>query len=182
MIPVQITIRGIPASEALKLNIRKRAQKLSQFYKRITSCRVVIELIQKHKHQGKLFNARIDVTVPGKEFVVTHKLNQDAYIAVRDAFNALDRQLEEHSNKRHGWVKTHNHVLHGRVARLIAKEGYGFIEGTDGNEYYFSVTNVAYPDFKKLSVGDRVEYFAEQQGDGRLAHHVTRDKHFYEVA
>ena len=39
--------------------------------------RVVIELAQKHKHQGKLYNVRIDVRVPGKELVATHKLNQE---------------------------------------------------------------------------------------------------------
>lgn len=182
MLPVQITIRGIPVSEALRLNIQKRAEKLNQFYKRISSCRVVLELSQKHKHQGKLYNARVDITVPGKEFVVTRKVNQDAYIAVRDAFNALERQLEEHSNKRHGWVKKHDNIMHGRVARLIAREGYGFIEGMDGHEYYFSLTNMSHPEFEKLTVGDTVEYVADHQGDGRLANHVIREKRFYEIA
>ena len=182
MLPVQITIRGIPVSDALKLKIQERAEKLNQYCKRISSCRVVIELSQKHKQQGKIFNARIDVTVPGKELVVTHKKNQDPYLVVRDAFNALERQLEEHSNKRHGWVKKHNNIMYGRVARIIAKEGYGFIEGIDGYEYYFSLTNMSHPEFEKLAVGDTVEYTAEQQSDGRLAHHVIRDKHYYEVA
>src|SRR5690606_28020459 len=113
--------------KALQATIRKKAEKLKTFYNRITSCRVVIEIQQKHKHQGKLFNIRIDVTVPGKELVSTRKNNQDVYVAIRDGFNEICRQLEEHSNMRQGRVKSHNHVKHSYVTRIIAEEGYGFI-------------------------------------------------------
>src|SRR5687767_4329166 len=110
MLPLQLTIRDMTNSEAIQAIIRKKAEKLKTFYNRITSCRVVIDQPQKHKHQGKLFNLRIDVTVPGKELVCTHKSSQDVYIAIREAFAAMTRQLEEYSRKRHGRVKSHNHV------------------------------------------------------------------------
>ena len=102
MSSVQITIRDIPATASLDTHIRKHIEKLNRFYDRISSCRVVVELPQKHKHQGKLYNVRIDITVPGKELVVTRKKDQDIYVAIRDAFKAIERQLEEHSRKRHG--------------------------------------------------------------------------------
>lgn len=177
MLPVQITIRGIPASSTLETLIRKRAEKLNHFFDRISSCRIVVEMAQKHKHQGKLYNVRIDVTVPGKELVVTHKQDQDIHIAIREAFKALSRQLEEHSQKRHGRVKTHTDVMHGHIARMLLEEGYGFINGADGNEYYFSVTNVAYPNFSQLSVGDAVEYVPVAVNDGQQAHHVLKERH-----
>jgi|SRR5579862_9542909 len=176
MLPVQITIRDLPASDAIETHIRKRTEKLNKFYDRISSCRVVIESQQKHKHQGKLYNVRIDITVPGKELAVTRKCDQDVYVAIRDAFDALERQLEEHSHKRHGRVKTHDETLHGRIARLIANEGYGFIEGADGNEYYFSITNVSYPSFDQLQIGDAVEFTGQVFNDGYQAHHVTKGK------
>lgn len=177
MLPVQVTIRDMPASPTLETNIRKRAEKLNQYYDRVMSCRVVVELQQKHKRQGKLFNVRIDVTVPGKELVVTRKMDQDVYVAIRDAFNAIIRQLEEHARKRHGRVKTHNDVQHGHIARIISNEGYGFIEGIDGNEYYFSITNVSYPNFEQLVIGDAVEYVCVPFSDGWQAHHVIRERH-----
>jgi ribosomal subunit interface protein len=185
MLATQVTFRDFPSavpSASLELLIRKHIEKLNRFYDRISSCRVVVEFAQKHKHQGKLFNVRIDITVPGKELVVTRKVDQDIYVAIRDAFKAIQRQLEEHSRKRHGRVKSHNDVMHGRVARMIPQEGYGFIEGTDGNEYYFSMTNVSYPQFSQLTIGDAVEYFSEQQGEGRLALHVVRERHNHELA
>ncbi len=174
MLPIQITIRHVVVSPALERTIRKRAEKLSRFYRRIISCHIVIEVAQNHKHQGKLFNVRIDLSVPKKELVVTHKYNQDIHIAVRAAFEAIERQLEEHARKRHGRIKTHQGVMRGHVARILLAEGYGFIKGIDGNEYYFSITNVHYPQFEQLTIGDAVEYFMEEVSEGRQAHHVVK--------
>lgn len=107
MQPVQITIRDLPSSPAIESHIRKKADKLTQFYDHINSCRIVITLPQKHKRQGKLYCVRIDLTVPGKELAVTHKLDEDIYVAIRDAFQALTRQLEQYARKRRGDVKRH---------------------------------------------------------------------------
>ena len=181
MLPIQITMRDVPNSPALEATIRKRAEKLHRFYDRISSCRIVIETSQRHKRQGKLFNVRIDVTVPGKELAVTRKMDQDVYVALRDAFDAIVRQLEEHARKRHGNVKTHSDVMHGYIKRLVPQEGYGFIEGMDGNEYYFSMTNVSYPNFTQLAPGDAVEYTVELVNEGRQAHHVTKERHLHEA-
>jgi len=177
MLPVQITIRGMSISSAIETTIRKRAEKLNRFHNRISSCRIMVEFPQKHKHQGKLYKVKIDITVPGKELVASRKMSEDVYIAIRDAFNAIVRQLENYSRKQHGHVKTHNDVMHGHVMRIMPREGYGFIEGMDGNEYYFSVTNVSYPAFQQLVIGDAVEYFAENFSDGRHAQHVIKERH-----
>ncbi len=175
-LPMQLTLRDIPSSPALESHIRKKAEKLDHYYDRIISCRIVIELSQNHKHHGKLYNVRIDLMVPGKELVVTRKENVDIYVALRDAFAALNRRLEEHSNKRHGNVKHHEEMMQGRVSRLVLKEGYGFIEGADGNEYYFSLTNVSFPKFEQLIIGDLVEYVPIALSTGLQAQHVTKFK------
>src|SRR5687768_2352095 len=104
MLPVQITIRDMPFSSTLENHIRKKAEKLNQFYQRINSCKIVIHVVQKHKHQGKLFSIHIDLTVPGKEIVVNRKLNEDVYIAIRDGFHAIVRQLENYARKQRGDV------------------------------------------------------------------------------
>jgi ribosomal subunit interface protein len=176
-IMIQITIRGIPASKLLETHIRQKIEKLDRYNKQITSARVVVELPQKHKHQGKLYNVRIDILVPGKELVVTHKQDEDVYIAIRDAFEAIERQLEEHSRKRHGRVKTHEDVLHGHIARILPLEGYGFIEGKDGNEYYFSMTNVNHPHFDQLMIGDAVVYTAQPFSEGWQANRISKERH-----
>lgn len=176
MLPVQITTKDMPISAALETLIRKRVEKLNRYYDRIMNCHIVIEVPQKHKHQGKLYNVKIDTNVPGKVLMVNRKLDQDIYIAIRDAFDAMERQLEELGRKRHGRVKTHEDVLSGHIARIMTEEGYGFIDGNDGNEYYFSITNVSHPHFDQLAIGDAVEFIADNSGDGLKAHRVVRAK------
>jgi len=104
---LQITVRDMEHSAALDERIREKVRKLEQVYSRIMSCRVVLEAPHRHKHQGKQFTVRLDVAVPGKEIVVTHDHHEDMYVALRDAFNAARRQLEEHGRIQRGDVKNH---------------------------------------------------------------------------
>ncbi len=106
-IPLQITIRGIEHSDALETHIRDKADKLDEFFDRIMSCRVVVEVPHKHHHQGKQFTVRIDIGVPGSEIVVNRDHAEDVYVALRDAFDAAKRQLEDYARKIRGDVKTH---------------------------------------------------------------------------
>lgn len=107
MLSVQVTMKDIPSSQTLENHIRLKAQKLTLYTRKINSCRVVVEVPQKHKRQGKLFSVHIDVTVPGKELASSRKENEDIYIAIRDAFLAIERQLEKYWKKRSGHVKHH---------------------------------------------------------------------------
>jgi ribosomal subunit interface protein len=106
-IPLQITFRDMPPSPAVEDRIREKADKLGRFHDRIMGCRVVIEMVQRHKHQGKLHSVCIDLTVPGAELVANHAQHEDIYVAVRDAFQAITRQLEDHARRLRGDVKTH---------------------------------------------------------------------------
>lgn len=172
LLPVQITIRDIPNSPALENHIRQKAEKLNRFYDHICSCRVVVELPKKHLNQGKLYNVRVDLAVPGKELVVTRKCNADVYVAIRDAFDAVARQLENHSRKRHGNIKTHPKTVRGFVTRVMPDQDYGFIEGMDGTDYYVSTTNANLKQFASKPV----EFETEYQGEGQQAIHVRLRK------
>jgi ribosomal subunit interface protein len=107
-IPLQITLRDMPSSAAVEDRIREKAEKLHRYYDRIMGCRVVVEMPQRHKHQGKLHSVRIDLTVPGAELVANHALHEDVYVALRDAFDAITRQLEDYARRQRGEVKAHN--------------------------------------------------------------------------
>jgi ribosomal subunit interface protein len=106
-LPLQITIRDVDHSEALETHIRDKAKKLDEFFDNITSCRVVVEVQYKHHHQGRQFNVRIDIGVPGSEIVVNRDHDEDVYVALRDAFDAAKRQLEDYARKLRGNIKTH---------------------------------------------------------------------------
>ncbi len=100
-IPVQITFRGVPESDAVEEAVWREAAKLERYSKSITSCRVVIGSPHHHQHTGRLFSVRIDMTVPGEELVINrehreHGSHRDVYVAIREAFDAARRQLEDY--------------------------------------------------------------------------------------
>ncbi len=106
-LPLQITLRDIAHSDAVETTIREKAAKLDHFYPHIMSCHVVVEMPGKHKHQGKTFNVKLDIKVPGHEIVVSKEQDEDIYVVLRDAFDAAKRQLEDYGRKQRGDVKRH---------------------------------------------------------------------------
>lgn len=98
---LQISLRGIAHSDALEARIRESAAKLELLNPRITSCRVTIESTQRHHHEAPQVGVHVDVRAPGhEEAVSTLKHHEDVYVALRDAFDAARRQLEEGAGKR----------------------------------------------------------------------------------
>lgn len=172
-LPVQIVLRDIPHSDAIESDIRARVDKLDQFYPEIMCCRVVVELPGKHKHQGKEFNVRIDITVPGSEIVVNRERDEDLYVALRDAFDAARRRLEDYARKQRGDVKVHEPEIQGTIARIFADEGYGFITTSDGRDLYFSRENVVHPQFERLEPGMAVRFLEEPAAEGFQAKRVS---------
>ena len=106
-IPLQISLHGIEHSNALYQAIREKAEKLERYYDHIMSCRVVLEVAGRHQHKGKQYAARIDVMVPGGELAVTREHDEDLQVALRDAFDAARRQLEDYARVQRGDVKQH---------------------------------------------------------------------------
>jgi ribosomal subunit interface protein len=104
--PIQIQFHGLEPSEAVENRARELAQKLDQLAADLMTCRVMIDLEQKHQHQGRPFGVRIDLTLPGHELVVNRVQNEDVYVALRDAFDNMRRQLEQVVRQRHDHGRT----------------------------------------------------------------------------
>ena len=105
-LPLQITVRNLRHSDALDELIRKQAEKLQSFYSHITRFRITIERAG-HQHQGRQFVAHISVNLPGGEIDVDRQHSEDAHVAVREAFDAARRQLEDRVRVQRGEVKVH---------------------------------------------------------------------------
>ncbi len=160
-VPIQVTYRDFPQSDAIDARIKERAARLERHHKRITDCRVVIEAPHRRHHQGKLYHVRIDLVVPGGELVVNRDshdkhAHEDVYVAIRDAFNAMERQLQGFAKQRGGEAKTHDTPAHGKVIRMFPD--YGFILDTDGNEIYFHCNSVLNGGFEGLDIGSEVRF------------------------
>lgn len=172
-VPLQITVRNVELSDAIRDELRTRAEKLDTFYDQIMRCRVVVEVPHHHHREGTLYNVRIDMTVPGAELVVKHEPNEDLDVAVRDAFDAARRQLEEFARKRRGDVKRHEELPRARVTSIFPDKGYGFLSASDGREIYFHEHSVINYDFRRLKTGTEVRFVEEEGEKGPQASTVT---------
>lgn len=160
-VPLEISTRRIDLSTDLEADLRRRATKLERLYDRITSCRIAVER-ETSRQEGGPYRVRLDITVPGSE-LVANKAAEDLSVAIRDAFQAAERQVDEFSQRRRGEVKTPVGPPEGQVLRLFPEQDFGFLEASDGREVYFHRNAVLEPGFDSLGVGMRVRY-AETQG------------------
>ncbi len=137
--PLEIAFHKVDKSDSLERLIRERADRMHRRFSHINSCRVVFEAEHATAAPPFDFHMRIETRVPGKELVVSRDPGQrdhrNPQMLVRDAFDAMERQLEQFSQEVRGDVKTLNHPLQGRVLRKFSD--YGFIAAADGREIYF---------------------------------------------
>jgi ribosomal subunit interface protein len=181
-VPLQIMLQNVPVSPALEARIRDSAAKLEEFHPRITSCRVAVDEVDKHHRQGRQFRVKVEVRAPGHEEAVSSlHHHEDVYVAVRDAFGSVRRQLEDLVRESRGDVKRHARLRHGKVARLDAAAGFGFIETDDGREIYFSRENVVHSRFEHLTPGVEVRFIEEPAGEGMQAKRVSAARHRFEA-
>ncbi len=181
-------------SEVVETHIREAAQKLESFYDEIMGCRVLVETPHQHHRKGKQYHIRIDLTVPGGEFVIKraprlitdrpsrlekasddvapkenrdlskYAAHDDIGLSIRDAFDAARRKLQDYARRRRGVVKIHEGSPHARVSKLFPDEGFGFLETSDGREIYFHANSVLDAGFAALKIGKEV-HFVEELGE-----------------
>ena len=154
--------------------IREKADKLERFHSHIMSCRVAVESEHHHHHQGNQYHIRIDITVPRKELVISREhhdnhAHEDIYVAIRDAFEAATRQLEDYTRIQRGEVKNHGLQKSGTVIRLFPDHNHGFIESEDGRDIYFHRNSVVGDGFDSLAVDDPIRYVEEEDDLGPQA-------------
>jgi len=168
-LPLQITFRHMDPSPALETRIRELASRLDKFSGQIMHCHVAVQPPSHHKHQGALYDFHIDITLPDTVIAIQHAhpadhAHEDPYVALRDAFKAVRRKIEDYERKRRGDVKSHTEPAHGRICELDTEHGSGRIETADGRFIYFHRNSVVGGRFKDLTTGTEVR-FAEEAGD-----------------
>lgn len=175
-IPLELSSRGLDLGPAIESKIRHRAERLDRFHDNINSCRVAVEQPHQSPDTGSPYRVRIDLTVPPGHEVVAEKglgdndLHDDLETVVIDAFDAVERQLREISDRQQQKTDQPSRSEHrALVVRLFHQEdddvdGYGFLKTPDGREIYFHQNSVIHGDFERLAPGTEVR-FEEAMGD-----------------
>jgi cold shock CspA family protein len=184
---LQITFRDMEPVKHVEDWIRSEVVKLEILYGQVIGCRVALEVPHRHHRKGNAYHIRVDMTVPGGEIVVKREpslrgqvrrsgelkvkkhvevniAHKDLHAAIRDAFKAASRRLQDYARRQRGAIKTRSPLPEGRVSKILRDEGYGFLTSVDGREIYFHKNSIGGGAFEQLEVGTPVR-FAEEPGE-----------------
>jgi hypothetical protein len=94
----------MPRSPALEARIRRAVSDLETFFDGIVGCRVSVAAPHRHHHHGRLYHVVVEISVPGMRIVVGRSPDEQtshiaAHVAVRDAFRAARRRLEDYVHR-----------------------------------------------------------------------------------
>lgn len=177
-VPLEIRFHNLQSSETVESLIRERVERLEKFFDRITSCRVAVEAPHRQHRKGNIYTIFITIGVPGAELNVNrepHKVDQryvqpDIYHAIRDAFDAAERQVRDYKEKLRGDVKPHPPMFHGTVGDLA--DDHGFLVTNTGSSLYFHRNALLDGGFEALKPGDPVHYIETAGDTGPIANKV----------
>jgi cold shock CspA family protein/ribosome-associated translation inhibitor RaiA len=164
---LKIAWEHMAPSDFVRARIEREVASLEKTYGRITSCEAHVEGPGHRHRRGGLFALRVRLELPGGVEIAASRnppqdqAHEDAYVAIRDVFQALRRQLRERIRMRREEPRRPDAQPHGVVSRLDA--GYGFIRTDEGREIYFH-KNAVLTGFDKLVIGAEVHY-ADEEGD-----------------
>ncbi len=166
--PFRLSFRNMAAPIGVEEQVRARIAELEQYSGRIVGCNVTVEPSNRRHHRGNLYHVRIELFVPGGEIVVRrdppeHHAHEDLPVALRDAFNAAQRQLQDRMRELRGDVKAHAPPAIGKIASLLPD--HGFLVTESGEEVYFHKNAVLGAGYDGLNIGDKVRYVVHE-GEG----------------
>ena len=113
--PLQLTFRGLAHSDALATHLQQRAEKLEQFFDRMISCHVVVELAGHHQCHGNRYHLSINVGLPGHDLLVGRRAQEDR--APEGPFESADRAFDEAERQLESWVTRQRDRRHEAALR-----------------------------------------------------------------
>jgi cold shock CspA family protein len=168
----EIAFRNVEPTPTMESQILRGLAQLERTHPRITTCRIMVEIPHPRHIRGNLYRVRIDLTVPGREILVSRdppgrRTREEAGTAIREAFRLARSQLREQREGEAGHPRVPEAPLRGQVISLEDGDGYGFLRSSEGEEIYFHRTGVPDDRFDDLEVGSEVR-FVEAEVDGAI--------------
>jgi|RhiMetdeSRZDD1v2_1073273.scaffolds.fasta_scaffold82455_6 ribosome-associated translation inhibitor RaiA len=101
----EITFHGIEKSEAIERRVLEKVAKLERHFGRMTRCRVVIEAPNRSPEKLKIFQIKIEISLPRRQpIVITHErtgshAHDELPLLIREAFDAALRKVDDMAYK-----------------------------------------------------------------------------------
>ena len=170
MLPLDVHIEGLHL-EILPEWREKIDEELARLQKHYSAPiqRARVVLIGTGHHRLGAFEIHLMAAIAGQTLTIKR---QGAMVLplIVEAFDVLDRRLEEASHLQQQQVKVHEeHTRSGKILRLFPEENYGFIETADGLEVFFHAHALKKGTLKSLTVGKEVRFALEEGEKGPQA-------------
>lgn len=164
-VPLEIACPDFEMTDNIRNLVNDLAAELERLCDHITSCRVTIEMPQKHQEAGNPLEVRIETHIPpGHHLVVKRRtgeseMHEDLLGVLNESFQAMEKQVKKVDAMRRGDVKSHpEQAVNALVSAIYPDQDCGFLESAEGREIYFHRNSVAHDDFERLTVGTGVHY------------------------
>jgi putative sigma-54 modulation protein len=98
---LDIHFHGLEKSDAVEAKVREKFDKLHRHFSRMSACRVVLEAPNRNTAKATVFRVKIEISIPNsKSIIINHdregaSANEDLQLAIRDAFEAALRKVDE---------------------------------------------------------------------------------------
>ncbi|MFM1895849.1 MAG: hypothetical protein RLZZ385_923 [Pseudomonadota bacterium] len=117
----QVVFHNIDQTEAIMDAVNKRIAKLERFCDQIITGRVVLDAPHNNHHKGKVYKVGVEIHTPQLEVLVNqdhhdNHAHEDLYVAIRDAFNAAERQLKSVDKKHRALPVAETELVRGLEA------------------------------------------------------------------
>lgn len=171
--PFKLDLRNVVLPVSIERRIDRKVAKMDRLFDGIIGCHLTLSRPGAQPHKAGRFDVRLEITVPGKAIIVNRPQSENLAVAIREAFDAGIRQVEEYARMRRNNVKHHAEPPRGRIIRIFPEDGYGFIDDGLGREIYFHRNSVLGPGFEALEVGAQVRFAEEEGNEGPQARSVA---------
>ncbi|MFO8027098.1 MAG: HPF/RaiA family ribosome-associated protein [Opitutales bacterium] len=174
--PLEISFNDVEKTPRLESLVHEKAERLEKFSDELISCHVDVAQPHAHPDSGSGYRVRIDLRVPPKDQLVAHEHSSHGNIhdtvetVVRRAFDAIERQLKEHTERlREGQREHSEEDVPGTVIVIDKDKRYGIIKTVAGRDIYFTDKAVLHEDFDRIEIGTAVRYVDQPGDDGPRA-------------
>lgn len=170
--PLEVSVTDIDKTEALESLIDERGERLERVCADLVSCHVAVSRPHEHQNSGSGYRVRVEARVPpNQQFISTEHsshgdLHDQVETVVRRAFEAMERQLKEHSERVRDARRnqTDEEEAPGIVLIIDKDKRFGIIKTVAGRDVYFNEGAVLNNDFDRIEIGTAVRY-EDEPGD-----------------
>jgi ribosomal subunit interface protein len=115
MVTYKLTSRDIPLSESMYAAVEEQIAMLERFVSRVAHCEIVLSRPHMHHRKNRFHHVRLRLKMPTRDIVIDREVEKNSRhlsfkLALHDAFDSLQRRLENEVHKMRSLIRRRRKV------------------------------------------------------------------------